>query len=473
MATDVVGLRNCTKRAPDKMVAENENVAPPHREIGDCDDGSIPNAPRRSPAGGYSAPLSKPKSKSEKSDGFYEKLCKVNEPTGLSLIFNFRDTSLDLHLFYEKVTERGGYHQVTRDGSWGEVASALNIKSAVPMSPTQLQNLYASLLYQFEQTYHYRTPGKLIEASSRQATPIGHSSGNGDYSSCSPGKRKHFDSSSNSSAVHYSYDDSPSKKTESNKNSGQTCTVPSTEEQKLTLQSSVKEKEMKKDPNTPLGPRTGYQIFVKIECDRLKRIHGDTSSGQLRDMAIEAWRNLSENDKKPYVEASRKDKERSIREMAAYNQCKIQKHAKIQNLSRNKCPKVIDFALAPEKDEDYHHIISELEAGNKCQNMYNGTTQKVIDFAKPLQTDGDYHVTLKTDAGNKCQITAQEVINFAKPLQTDGDYHVTLEPDAETRYISDESMVELAIGMMKNARPNDPIFQMNWDEYCGSLDIPG
>lgn len=69
--------------------------------------------------------------------------------------------------------------------------------------------------------------------------------------------------------------------------------------------------------------------------------------------------------------------------------------------------------------------------------------------------------------------TKPTIINFARPSQADGDYHVTLETNAENVHVSDKSMVELAIGLMKNARPNDPILQMNWDDYSGTLDIPG
>lgn len=57
-------------------------------------------------------------------------------------------------------------------------------------------------------------------------------------------------------------------------------------------------KEMKKHSNAPMGFRTGYMIFLKIECERLKMLHGEDSAGQYRDMANEAWRNLSESARK-------------------------------------------------------------------------------------------------------------------------------------------------------------------------------
>ncbi|KAK2968746.1 hypothetical protein RJ640_020382 [Escallonia rubra] len=361
------------------MQPEHENARPDAETDGrDVSDGSDPNA-CRSPAASGGKPATG-------ADSFYEKLSKMNEPSGLSLIFNFRETSLDLYLLYKDVTKRGGYFQVTRDGSWEEVASALNLNSSVSMSPTQLQKLYANLLYQFEQTYYYRSPAKLTEAQ-------GHSSSVKNCSSCSKGKRKHSESSLHLSTTH----SGPAKK-ECNYNAIHLSTVRKPDEKKLPLHASPKVKDTKKDPGAPSGARTSYQIFIRRECERLKGMHGESSAGQFRNMAIDAWNRLSESDRQPYIEESRKDRERYKQEMTAYTER------------------------------------SNLHTGSNC--------------------------------------TEPNMINFAMPLQTDGDYHVTLQPDAENIFASDGSTVELAVKYMKDARPNDPIFQINWDEYCGSLDLP-
>ncbi|KAK3014294.1 hypothetical protein RJ639_008017 [Escallonia herrerae] len=361
------------------MQPENENSRPDaETDDRDVSDVSDPNACRSLAASGC-----KPATGTE---SFYEKLSKMNEPSGLSLIFNFRETSLDLYLLYKDVTKRGGYFQVTRDGSWEEVASALNLNSSVSMSPTQLQKLYANLLYQFEQTYYYRSPAKLTEAQ-------GHSSSVKNCSSCSKGKRKHSESSLHLSTTH----SGPAKK-ECNFNAIHLSTVHKPDEKKLPLHASPKVKDTKKGPGAPSGARTSYQIFIRRECERLKGMLGERSAGQFRNMAIDAWNRLSESDRQPYIEESRKDRERYKQEMTAYTER------------------------------------SDLYTVSNC--------------------------------------TEPNMINFAMPLQTDGDYHVTLEPDAENFFASDGSTVELAVKYMKDARPNDPIFQINWDEYCGSLDLP-
>ncbi|KAF1001992.1 hypothetical protein AG4045_004234, partial [Apium graveolens] len=162
-------------------------------------------------------------------------------------------------------------------------------------------------------------------------------------------------------------------------------------------------KEMKKHSDAPMGLRTGYMIFLKMECERLKILHGEDSAGQYRDMANEAWRNLSDSAREPYIEASRRDKERYTREMAEF--------------------KIV-----------YDQIIEN-------QNLSTTTnSDAVVDFAKPsLPTDGDYHVTLPDDA-----------------------YHVTLPPDAGDNVVTNE---ELAAEIMQKSTSTDPEFQLNWDGY--------
>lgn len=105
----------------------------------------------------------------------------------------------------------------------------------------------------------------------------------------------------------------------------------------------------------------------------------------------------------PYVEASRKDKERFDREMAVYNQ--------------NKNKKV-----------------------TMAGDLLNGSPSTLINFGAFSLINDDYYVTLEDDAGN-----------FQLP---------------------NESLVESTIQMLKNAKPNDPIFEMNWDGRCSSPDSP-
>lgn len=60
-------------------------------------------------------------------------------------------------------------------------------------------------------------------------------------------------------------------------------------------------KEMKQHPNAPMGHRTAYMIFLRMECERLKMILGKGSPGQIKNMANDAWKRLSEHDRQVYL----------------------------------------------------------------------------------------------------------------------------------------------------------------------------
>ncbi|XP_057426386.1 high mobility group B protein 10-like [Lotus japonicus] len=101
------------------------------------------------------------KEKFDSEESFYTKLIEFLEYySGLTLIFNVRETLLDLYLFYLEVTTRGGYHQVGRDKKWGEVVSALKLEGNNAKLSAQVEMLYAYLLYDFEQMYFFQCPAK-------------------------------------------------------------------------------------------------------------------------------------------------------------------------------------------------------------------------------------------------------------------------------------------------------------------------
>lgn len=68
------------------------------------------------------------------------------------------------------------------------------------------------------------------------------------------------------------------------------------EERKLVLDTPDKAKEARKIPRVPLGSRNCYQMFTKIEGDKIRSIYGD--SVDIRDMVARTWRLLSDDDKR-------------------------------------------------------------------------------------------------------------------------------------------------------------------------------
>ncbi|XP_071695171.1 putative high mobility group B protein 11 [Rutidosis leptorrhynchoides] len=404
----------------------------------------------------------------KQDDGFYQKLNKLNESSGLSLLFNFRDTNIDLKEFYTFVTERGGYHQVTKDGKWEDIASILNQKSQVPLTPSQLLKLYATILYSFEQAYYYRCPEKHSNTPSTLLESW-------DLTNFT-GKRKHGDICY---VTHdqFSIGEIPSKKSQYDNSSPKTSPACLLEEKKWLLGTPEKVKEMKKSPRVPHGSRNCYQMFSKMEGVRIRSIYGN--SVNLHDMISRAWKNLSKDDKQPYIEASKRDKERFKKEMDAYEEHMSKKHNQPQ-LSTKKiikftAPTFINFGTSSLETTSWSHTTPR----------HNSVIEKVVDFG---QSGVDNPVNEKlVDLGQSGFDNShnKKVVDFGQSgfdnsvnkkvvdigqsgfVQNDDDYHVALQPDDDDEIVRvlNESVVQKTVGLMKNARPNDPIFQINWDAY--------
>ncbi|GER44973.1 high mobility group [Striga asiatica] len=234
-------------------------------------------------------------------DHFYGQVEKLNESSGLSLVFNFRDTKLDLYCLYKEVIERGGFHQVTKLGKWDDVASASNPISSVLTSASQLQNIYQALLIQYE----LMDSRNMAEKGSSWQDKT--SSGCGASSSFSTGKRRHIDQDSQLD----------------------NCPREVASERKARRKKS-NAKNLKTDPDAPLKPRSGYSIYLRLEIDRLKKIYGEKANGMnIREMVTNAWRSLSDEEKQPYFEASKIDKERYRKEMGAYNNKQLNDEPKV------------------------------------------------------------------------------------------------------------------------------------------------
>ncbi|CAI8586206.1 unnamed protein product [Vicia faba] len=187
----------------------------------------------------------------EEIETFYVKLTDMLNSSGLTLIFNVRETSLDLFNFYLEVVKRGGYKQVGKQKQWGEVVSALKLEGNNAKLPSQIKRLYANLLYEFEKIYFYRF---------RATQTVTHTT----------------------KALHEGL-----------------------------LQAPSNDKQKKKPRGVPRGAN-GYQIFLKHECARLKACRQDIDGKAILLTAVEGWKNLSDIDKQPYVEESKKLKEAMV-----------------------------------------------------------------------------------------------------------------------------------------------------------------
>lgn len=242
------------------------------------------------------------------------------------------------------------------------------------------------------------------------------------------GTKRHYEERSSPSLLLCSnIQDTPNeKRTFTPDNYYQLSKGPKTPELKPILQTSTNDKELKKERcglEAPVKARTAYQLYLKLECDRFKNAHGDNSVNQkVRDEIIDTWRHLSESERKPYVDASNKDKERYNLEMAAYKEHKSK--SSNQSLSHVSTQSLSMFHISSQSETKSH------------QSWFSSSAPSVINFgssSSSSQTYDDYYVTLQGDDGGN---------ELAPP---------------------DKSLVDSTIEMLKGARPGDPIFQVDWD----------
>ncbi|XP_058742988.1 high mobility group B protein 10-like [Vicia villosa] len=296
---------------------------------------------------------------------FYVKLTDLLDSSGYNLILNVRKTCLDLYLFYMEVTKRGGYHQVRKEKKWGEIVSALKLEGNNARLCTQVQKLYGKLLYKFEKLYFYRFPASQTASGSTKA------------------KRKQGSTSSLSQLVD---DGDYPTAAEISKD----CPINVTAIPEVQLQTPSKDKEKKKKRGCPTG-RSGYQIFLKQECARLKASGQDIDGKHILRVAVEEWNKLSDIDKQPYVEESKKMKEQKKEAMMTEN------NKQKSTLDLNKDEKKANLCCG-----DYYCVTLQPQANNPLVNnaavdlAYKMTEKTSKDPFFPFDLDAYRSVDLLT-----------------------------------------------------------------------------
>ncbi|CAI8584920.1 unnamed protein product [Vicia faba] len=228
---------------------------------------------------------------------------------------NVRKTCIDLYQFYLEVTKRGGYHQVRKEKKWGEIVSALKLEGNNARFPAS-------------QTATGSTKAKRKQGSTSSLSQL---MDDGDYPT----------------------------EAEISKD----CLTKVTAIPEVLLQTPSKDKEKKKKRGCPTG-RSGYQIFLKQECARLKASGQDIDSKAILRMAVEEWNKLSDIDKQPYVEESKKMKEQKKDALMTDNN----KQKSIQDLKK-------DEKKANVCCGDYYYVTLQPQANNPLVN------NAVVDLA--------------------------------------------------------------------------------------------
>lgn len=91
----------------------------------------------------------------------------------------------------------------------------------------------------------------------------------------------------------------------------------STKDSKKSTASDAK-KRTKKDPNKPKRALSAYMFFVQDYRERIKAENPEATFGDVGKLLGIKWREMNENEKKPYEAKAKADKERADRENADY-----------------------------------------------------------------------------------------------------------------------------------------------------------
>tara|TARA_B100000989_G_scaffold231731_1_gene178532 strand:- start:382 stop:822 length:441 start_codon:yes stop_codon:yes gene_type:complete len=81
---------------------------------------------------------------------------------------------------------------------------------------------------------------------------------------------------------------------------------------------SKKDKKPKKDPNKPKRGKNPFMLYSSAKRAEMKAANPDSKPTEIAKMLGATWADLDDEDKKEYVEAAAKDKERYEKEMAVW-----------------------------------------------------------------------------------------------------------------------------------------------------------
>ncbi|WFC97931.1 Non-histone chromosomal protein 6 [Malassezia yamatoensis] len=92
--------------------------------------------------------------------------------------------------------------------------------------------------------------------------------------------------------------------------------MPKEAKQKVTT--TTRKTKSKKDPAAPKRPLSAYMFFSQDWRERVKTENPDAGFGDVGRLLGTKWKEMSDDEKKPYVDMASRDKERAEAEKAAY-----------------------------------------------------------------------------------------------------------------------------------------------------------
>ncbi|EFJ29320.1 hypothetical protein SELMODRAFT_35551, partial [Selaginella moellendorffii] len=236
----------------------------------------------------------------------------------------FHGKDFEIHRLYCEVSEQGGMLKVIREKKWKDIATAFDLPRNVTNPVFFLRKNYETFLHHYEQVYFHRKTGahipppgplpmpapvsenikdhdsnndssKLNQTPANPASSLGHT-----VTGAIEGKFEHgyfvtvVVGSEKLRGVIYSLLDPPDKK------AGNIKARPPKKEKRKRRVEGIK------------SVRNGYNFFVGEQRQKLK---GGGGRDEMSKIIGDLWSKLSEEEKEPYREMSKRDKERFSREV--------------------------------------------------------------------------------------------------------------------------------------------------------------
>ncbi|KAL0993894.1 hypothetical protein UPYG_G00115290 [Umbra pygmaea] len=107
-------------------------------------------------------------------------------------------------------------------------------------------------------------------------------------------------------------------------------------------------KKVKKDPNAPKRPPSGFFVFCAEQRPKIKAQHPSFGIGDVAKKLGEMWNNLTDSNKQPYLAKAKKLKEKYQKDVADYKSGK----GKPSGAGASKSKKADDDDDEEEEDED-------------------------------------------------------------------------------------------------------------------------
>lgn len=268
----------------------------------------------------------------QSSDLFWEKLKVFHQSFGTKfMVPTVGGQALDLHHLFVEVTSRGGIEKVITDRKWKEVITAFNFPTTITSASFVLRKHYLSLLYHFEQVYHFNKQIPLVSGTDAMN---GRSLVNGSATLEEGAITNQFSSSqqlqigcSVSGIIDGKFDNGylVTVNLGTNQLKGVLYHIPHTfHESQDSRSSDLPPRRRRKrsrlalrDPSQPKSNRSGYNFFFTEHYAQLKPLHHGQEKVISKKIGL-LWNNLTEAEKQVYQEKGLRDKEKYRNEMLEY-----------------------------------------------------------------------------------------------------------------------------------------------------------